>query len=98
MLAAHPGVMTVAVVGVPDPRYTEVPAAFVELQPGAAVSAEDLLAHCRAALASFKVPRHLRFVTEWPMSATKIQKGELARRLTAELSGEAEHGAWLPRE
>jgi len=94
VLAAHPGVMTVAVAGVPDPRYTEVPAAFVELQPSAAVSAEDLLAHCRAALASFKVPRHLRFVTEWPMSATKIQKGELARRLTAELG----HCAWLPRE
>jgi len=66
-----------------------VPAAFVELQPGSAVSAEDLLAHCRSALASFKVPRHLRFVTEWPMSATKIQKGELARRLTAELGHRA---------
>ncbi len=81
VLGAHPAVGTVAVVGVPDPRLTEVPAAFVELRAGAGASAEELLAHCRSALADFKVPRHLRFVTGWPMSATKIRKDELARRL-----------------
>ncbi|MEU7818740.1 class I adenylate-forming enzyme family protein [Pseudonocardia sp. NPDC049154] len=85
VLARHPDVAVVAVVGVPDPRLTEVPAAFVELRPGATASADDLLAHCRASLASFKVPRHLRFVDDWPMSATKIQKVALGRTLAAEL-------------
>jgi len=85
VLGTHPAVGTVAVVGVADPRLTEVPAAFVELRPGAVVSADELLAHCRSALADFKVPRHVRFVTQWPMSATKIRKDELARGLAAEL-------------
>jgi fatty-acyl-CoA synthase len=86
VLARHPDVAVVAVVGVPDEQYTEVPAAFVELHPGSAATAEDLLAHCRAALARFKVPRHLRFVDDWPMSATKIRKTELRRRLVEERS------------
>jgi fatty-acyl-CoA synthase len=86
VLARHPDVAVVAVVGVPDERYTEVPAAFVELHPGSVATAEDLLAHCRAALARFKVPRHLRFVDDWPMSATKIRKTELRRRLVEERS------------
>ncbi|MET0190419.1 MAG: fatty acid--CoA ligase family protein [Pseudonocardia sediminis] len=77
VLARHPGVAVVAVVGVPDDRLTEVPAAFVELLPDSAATADELLEHCRAELARFKVPRHLRFVRDWPMSATKIKKGEL---------------------
>lgn len=85
VLAAHPAVHAAAVVAAPDPRYTEVPAAFVELRPGAGVTADALQDHCAAALAGFKVPRHVRFVTEWPMSATKIQKGPLRERITAEL-------------
>lgn len=83
VLAAHPAVVTAAVVAVPDRRLTEVPAAFVELR--APVEAEELLAHCRAALAAFKLPRHVRVVTEWPMSATKIRKSVLVERLVAEL-------------
>lgn len=84
VLARHPDVAVVAVVGMPDERHTEVPAAFVELLPGSTATADELLEHCRAALAAFKVPRHLRFVRDWPMSATKIQKVELRRRLLAE--------------
>ena len=71
-------------VGVPDEHYTEFPAAFVELLPGSTATAEDLLEHCRASLARFKVPRHLRFVDDWPMSATKIRKTALRERLVAE--------------
>lgn len=85
VLATHPAVHTAAVVAVPDPRYTEVPAAFVELRDGAGATADELREHCAAALAGFKVPRHVRFVTDWPMSATKIQKGPLRERITAEL-------------
>jgi fatty-acyl-CoA synthase len=74
-----------AVVGVPDPKYDEVPAAFVETRPGAAVSAEELIAFCLAGLAKYKVPRFVRFTADWPMSATKIQKFRLRDRLLAEL-------------
>jgi acyl-CoA synthetase (AMP-forming)/AMP-acid ligase II len=44
-----------------------------------------VIAHCRAGLASFKVPRHVRFVTEWPMSSTKVQTFRLREQLEAEL-------------
>jgi acyl-CoA synthetase (AMP-forming)/AMP-acid ligase II len=77
-------------VGIPDPRYVEVPAAFVELVAGATASEAELIAHCKGQLASFKIPRHVRFVEEWPMSTSKIQKYRLRARLIAELGlGEA---------
>jgi len=58
----------------------------VELRPGATASAADLQEFCAAAMARFKVPRHVRFVTGWPMSATKIQKGPLRQRIADELT------------
>ena len=71
------------VVGVPDETYGEVPVAFVELVSGATVSAEELITHCEGEIASFKIPREVRFVDEWPMSATKIQKFKLREMLDA---------------
>ena len=85
LLSAHPAVHLVQAVGVPDARLDEVPAAFVELKPGAAATEEELIAWCSGRIASFKVPRHIRFVDEWPMSATKIQRFRLRERLVAEL-------------
>jgi fatty-acyl-CoA synthase len=87
-LATHPAVSVVAVVGVPDPRYMEVPAAFVELRPGQELTETELIEFARQGLARFKVPRHVRFVTQWPMSATKIKKYELRERLARELEAE----------
>jgi acyl-CoA synthetase (AMP-forming)/AMP-acid ligase II len=84
-LLGHPAVKVVQVVGVPDPRYVEVPAAFVELAPEATATEDELVEFCRGRIASFKVPRHVRFVDEWPMSATKIQKHRLRESLVAEL-------------
>ncbi|MEU7619619.1 AMP-binding protein [Micromonospora rifamycinica] len=66
VLARHPDVAEVAVVGVPDPRWDEVPKAFVVLRPGATGTAEELRAHCRAELARYKVPRHVQLVTSLP--------------------------------
>jgi acyl-CoA synthetase (AMP-forming)/AMP-acid ligase II len=84
-LAGHPAVRLAQVVGVPDARLQEVAAAFVELEEGAAASAQELIDFCKGRIASFKVPRHVRFVTEWPMSASKIQKFRLREQLLREL-------------
>jgi acyl-CoA synthetase (AMP-forming)/AMP-acid ligase II len=85
LLSTHPAVKLVQVVGVPDARLDEVPVAFVELRAGAEASEEELIAFCAQRIASFKVPRWVRFVGDWPMSATKIQKGPLREAMLAEL-------------
>jgi fatty-acyl-CoA synthase len=73
-LYRHPAVMIAAVVAKPDERWGETPCAFVEIKPGASVSAEELIAHCRELLAGFKVPRSVVF-GELPKTSTgKIQK------------------------
>jgi acyl-CoA synthetase (AMP-forming)/AMP-acid ligase II len=84
-LSTHPAVRLAQVVGIPDERLVEVPAAFVEIEPGQQVTEEELIAFCRGQIASFKIPRHVRFVAEWPMSATKIQKFRLREQLLSEL-------------
>ena len=89
-LSGHPAVMLAQVVAAPDAKYVEVPAAFVQLKPGAEATAEELIDFCRGRIASFKVPRHVRFVTEWPMSATKIQKYRLRDAIAAELAAPAD--------
>ena len=85
VLQTHPAVKLAQVTGLPDDRLAEVPAAFIELNPGTLVSEADLKAHCTGKLASFKLPRHVRFVSEWPMSTSKIQKFRLRDMLVAEL-------------
>lgn len=84
-LSQHPAVMLAQVVSAPDPKYTEVPAAFIQLAPGATATEDELIAFCRGDIASFKIPRYVRFVTEWPMSATKIQKVKLREQMADEL-------------
>lgn len=84
-LARHPAVRLAQVVGIPDNRLVEVPAAFIECKPDQTVSAQELIDFCRKEIAGFKVPRHVRFVSEWPMSTSKIQKFRLRDRLIGEL-------------
>jgi fatty-acyl-CoA synthase len=75
----------VQVVGVPDARYIEVAAAYVQLAPGHSTTEQELIDFCRGQIATYKVPRYVRFVDEWPMSGTKIQKFKLREQLCAEL-------------
>ena len=70
----HPAVVAVAVVAAPDPKWGEVPCAFVELRSEMTLSADDIIAHCKARLAGFKVPKKIVF-KELPKTSTgKIQK------------------------
>jgi fatty-acyl-CoA synthase len=80
VLYRHPDVLAAAVVAKPDPKWGETPCAFIELKPGAKVTAEEIVAHCKKHLASFKVPRAVVF-GELPKTSTgKIQKFELRKQ------------------
>lgn len=71
----HPAVADVQVIGIPDERYGEEIVAWIKLHPGHHADDEQLRAFCKARIAHFKIPRHFRFVDEFPMTVTgKIQK------------------------
>ena len=77
-LMGHPGVNLAAVVSYPDARLSEVGVAFVRREPGHGLTEDELLAHCRGRIASFKIPRAVFFVDEFPMTSSgKIQKVKL---------------------
>jgi fatty-acyl-CoA synthase len=84
-LASHPAVEIAQVVAAPDARYLEVPCAYIELKSGAEASEEELIAFCVGKIASYKVPRYVRFTAEWPMSGTKVQKFVLRDQIAKEL-------------
>jgi fatty-acyl-CoA synthase len=74
VIIEHPAVANVAVVAKPDEKWGETPCAFVVLKPGTSATAEEIIAHCRANLASYKCPRYVVF-RELPMTSTgKVQK------------------------
>lgn len=77
-LMSHPAVNLAAVVSYPDTRLSEVGVAFVRLTPGTRATEEEVLAHCRGRIASFKIPRRVSFVDDFPMTSSgKIQKARL---------------------
>jgi acyl-CoA synthetase (AMP-forming)/AMP-acid ligase II len=76
-LSKHPAVQLVQVVGVPDDRLVEVACAYIELREGFWAEPAEFIEYCRGQIAGFKVPRHVRIITEWPMSATKIKRFRL---------------------
>ena len=80
VLAEHPAVAEVAIVAAPDPKWGEVPKAYVGLKPGTSVTAEELIAWCRQRIAHFKCPSHVEFGA-LPRTATgKVRKNELRTR------------------
>lgn len=74
-LYTHPAVQDVAVIGVPDEKFGEIVAAWIVPAPGAEPTAAAITAHCRGAIAHYKVPARIRFVSELPMTPSgKVQK------------------------
>src|SRR5262245_41565922 len=85
-LYTHPAVQEVAVVGVPDPKYIEELTAWIRLKPGQAATEADIREFCRGNLAHYKVPRYIRFVSEFPQTVTgKIQKFKIREAMIVEL-------------
>jgi fatty-acyl-CoA synthase len=82
VLYEHDAVVEVAVVGRPDERWGEVPVAFVVVDEPASVTADDLIDHCRAELAKFKVPKAVVFIDALPRNPSgKVLKRDLRDRL-----------------
>jgi len=80
ILAEHPSIQDVAVIGVPDERWGEVPKAVVVAAPGATIDSGQLLAWCGERLASFKCPKTVDVVAELPRNPTgKVLKKDLRK-------------------
>jgi fatty-acyl-CoA synthase len=85
-LYTHPAIAEVQVFGVPDPRMGEEVCAWVQLRPGVSLTADELKDFCRDQISHFKIPHHIRFVDEYPMTVTgKIQKFVMRQNMTEEL-------------
>ncbi len=81
-LRRHPEVEAAEVFGIPDERLGEVPAAVIQRKPGASFSASEVLAYCRDRIASFKIPQHIRFVDQMPVSAShKVDRRKLRQEM-----------------
>jgi len=82
VLLKHNAVKQSVAIGMADPRLAEVVAVFVELKTGKQTTEEELIDFCRQHLASFKIPRRVQFVDQWPMTgAGKIQRYVLKESL-----------------
>jgi fatty-acyl-CoA synthase len=85
-LYRHPKIQDVQVFGIPDEKFGEELCAWVKLRAGESLTAEEIREFCRDQIAHYKVPRHIRFVDEFPMTVTgKIQKFIMREKMAAEL-------------
>jgi fatty-acyl-CoA synthase len=92
-LYRHPKVQDVQVIGVPDAKYGEELCAWIRLKEGAEAAAEEIRAFCKGQIATYKIPRHIRFTESFPMTVTgKIRKVEMRAISTRELGLEGAAG------
>ena len=86
-LYQHPAISEVQVFGIPDEKMGEEVCAWVQLNDGQKMTEEDLKAFCKDQITHFKIPRYVRFVTEYPMTVTgKIQKFVMRDEMVKELN------------
>ena len=86
-LYTHPGIQEVQVFGVPDDRYGEQVAAWIQPRPGVTLSEYDIRAFCSGQITHFKVPKYIKFVDGFPMTVTgKMQKFIMRERFAKELN------------
>jgi fatty-acyl-CoA synthase len=84
VIYSHPAILEAVVFGVPDAEWGELVCAFAALKPGAALTPDELSAHCRAVLSPYKSPRHVEIVEELPKSPMgKLLKNDLRDAVTA---------------
>ena len=87
-LYTHPAVADAQVIGIPDEKYGEEIVAWIQLHPGHEADADTLREYCREHIAHFKVPRHFKFVSEFPITVTgKVQKFKMREITIKELAG-----------
>jgi len=82
VLYSCPGIAVCAVIGLPDEIKGEIPVAVIVRSQGSGVSGEDILRHCRAQIAAYKIPRRVYFVDRMPEGAGKIRKRELIEAIS----------------
>ncbi|PYS02490.1 MAG: AMP-binding protein [Acidobacteria bacterium] len=88
-----PGISEVQIIGIPSAKYGEEVAGWVKLQPGAMLSVAEIQAFCKGNIASFKIPRYIKIVSEFPMTVTgKIQKFRMREIMIQELGLEEAAG------
>jgi acyl-CoA synthetase (AMP-forming)/AMP-acid ligase II len=89
-LMTHPAIDLAAVVGLADARLSEVGVAFVGVEPGWHVAETEIVDFCRGKIASFKIPRHVVIVADFPMTGSgKIQKVKLRAEAQERFGGAA---------
>ena len=85
-LYAHPAIEDVQVIGVPDLKYGEELCAWIRLRPGQELDADQVREYCQGKIAHYKIPRYIRFTTDFPMTVTgKVQKFKMRETSITEL-------------
>ncbi len=87
-LYTHPAIAEVQVFGIPDAKMGEEVCAWIQLRPDQVLAENDLKAFCRGQITHFKIPKHIRFVDEFPMTVTgKIQKYKMSEMTAKDIAG-----------
>ncbi len=85
-LYTHPKIKEVQVFGIPDQKMGEEVCAWVQTEDGETLTEDDVKSHCKGQITHFKIPKHIRFVDEYPMTVTgKIQKFKMSKLMAEEL-------------
>ena len=92
LLRLHPKILEAQVFAVPDIKYGEEIGAWLILKPGETAESEEFVEFCRSRIAHYKVPRYVRLVSEFPLTATgKPQKYRMRQSMVADLGLAAQH-------